>query len=246
MQINRNQISQLLKDFDFEFLLVDLGWDRYRGEVNTEIRETGVDESEYQLTAIAQKRGLAVFLCPASTNGTIPDYATRRKIQREAAKSVLEHLIIYTDAEKTTQIWQWVKREQGKPLACREHPYHRGQSGESLIQKLEIIAVSLDEEEDITLTDVRGRVRAAFDVERVTKRFYDHFKTEHAQFLNFLNGIPDQEMGTLVRLGDSESSDVHLLYPKEGFSKRRPRLPADQTEGEQSCFESRSYRGKRQ
>ena len=194
MQINRNQISQLLKDFDFESLLVDLGWDRYRGEVNTEIRETGVDESEYQLTAIAQKRGLAVFLCPASTNGTIPDYATRRKIQREAAKSVLEHLIIYTDAEKTTQIWQWVKREQGKPLACREHPYHRGQSGESLIQKLEIIAVSLDEEEDITLTDVRGRVRAAFDVERVTKRFYNHFKTEHTRFLDFLKGIPDQEM----------------------------------------------------
>ena len=194
MQINRNQISQLLKDFDFESLLVDLGWDRYRGEVNTEIRETGVDESEYQLTAIAQKRGLAVFLCPASTNGTIPDYATRRKIQREAAKSVLEHLIIYTDAEKTTQIWQWVKQEQGKPLACREHPYHRGQSGESLIQKLETIAVSFDEEEGLTLIDVRGRVRAAFDVERVTRRFYDRFKTEHAQFLRFLEGLPDQEM----------------------------------------------------
>ena len=52
----------------------------------------------------------------------------------------------------------------------------------------------MDEEENITLTDVTGRVRAAFDVERVTKRFYDHFKTEHARFLNFLEGIPDQEM----------------------------------------------------
>ena len=41
---------------------------------------------------------------------------------------------------------------------------------------------------------MRGRVRAAFDVERVTKRFYDRFKTEHAQLLNFLEGIPDQEM----------------------------------------------------
>ena len=41
---------------------------------------------------------------------------------------------------------------------------------------------------------MRGRVRAAFDVERVTRRFYDRFKTEHTQFLNFLEGIPDQEM----------------------------------------------------
>ena len=31
-------------------------------------------------------------------------------------------------------------------------------------------------------------------MERVTKRFYDHFKTEHARFLKFLQGIPDQEM----------------------------------------------------
>ena len=195
MQIDRDRTRQLLRDFEFETLWIDeLRWDRHRGEVATEIRERGVDESEYILTAIAQKRGMAVFLCPARTDGSIPDYAIRRKIQREVAKSVHENLIIYTDAGQTTQIWQWVKREPGKPLACREHHYHRGQSGESLIQKLETIAISFDEEEGLTLIDVRGRVRAAFDVERVTRRFYDRFKTEHAQFLRFLEGLPDQEM----------------------------------------------------
>ena len=195
MQIDRDQIRQLLRDCEFKSLLIEeLGWNRHSGEVRTEIREQGVDANEYLLTAIAEKRGMAVFHCSARTDGTIPDYATRRKIQREVAKSVLEHLIIYTDAEQTTQVWQWVKREPGKPLACREHRYHSEQSGESLIQKLEAIAFSLDEEDNITLPDVTGRVRAAFDMERVTKRFYDRFKTEHNQFLNFLEGIPDQEM----------------------------------------------------
>ena len=33
-------------------------------------------------------------------------------------------------------------------------------------------------------------------MERVTKRFYDRFKREHKQFLNFLEGIPDQKMET--------------------------------------------------
>ena len=189
MQINRDRIRQLLRDFEFESLLVKLGWDYHTQRINITI-----DETEYLLIAIAQKRGMVVFHYPARTDEGIPDYAIRRKIQREVAKSVYEHLIIYTDAEQTTQIWQWVKREPGKPLACREHRYHRGQSGESLIQKLETIAVSLDEEEDLTLIDVRGRVRAAFDVERVTKRFYERFTTEHARFLKFLKGIPDQEM----------------------------------------------------
>ena len=195
MPIDRDRTHQLLRNFEFETLWIEeLGWDRHREEVRTEIRERGVDENEYLLTTIAQKRGMAVFLCPARTDGSIPDYAIRRKIQREVAKSVHENLIIYTDAEQTTQIWQWVKREPGRPSACREHRYDREQSGEALIQKLETIAVSFDEEEGLTLIDMRGRVRAAFDVERVTKRFYDHFKTEHAKFLNFLEGLPDQEI----------------------------------------------------
>ncbi len=195
MQINVHRTRQLLRDLEFETLLIDeLGWDRHKEEVNTEIREKGVDEGEYLLTAIAQKRGMVVFQCSARTDGSVPDYATRRKIQREVAKSVHEHLIIYTNAEKTTQIWQWVKREQGKPTACREHRYGREQSGDSLIQKLETITFSFEEEAELTLPDVTERVQAGFDVERVTKRFYDRFKTEHARFLKFLKGIPDAEM----------------------------------------------------
>ena len=124
----------------------------------------------------------------------MPNHAARSKIQRRVAKSVHEHLIIYTDAEKTTQIWQSVKREPGKPLACREHRYDNEQSGEALVQKLERIAFSFEEEESLTLVDVTGRVRSAFDVARITKKFYDRFKTEHTQFLKFLEGIPDGEM----------------------------------------------------
>ena len=190
MQINRDRTHQLLRDFEFETLWIEeLGWDRHRQGLGVTI-----DETDYLLTAIAQKRGMVVFLCSTRTDGSIPDYAIRRKIQREVARSVHEHLIIYTDAAETTQIWQWVKREPGRPAACREHRYHRGQPGEALIQKLETIAFSFEEEEGLTLIDVRGRVRAAFDVERVTKRFYDRFKTEHTRFLGFLEGVPDQEM----------------------------------------------------
>ena len=191
MQINRDRIRQLLRDFELEMLFIEeLGWDRHTQSINITI-----DEIEYLLTAIAHKRGLAVFLCPARADGSIPDYAIQRKIQRAVGRSVREHLIIFTDADETTQIWQrLIKPEQGSAPTPHQHRYHRGQSGEALIQKLKTIVFSLDEEEDLTLTDVIRRVDAAFKVERVTKRFYDHFKREHNQFLGFLEGIPDQEM----------------------------------------------------
>ena len=196
MQFNRREARQLLRDFEFQTLFIEeLGWDRLREEVKAEIRESAADYGEYQLTAVAEKRGLAVFHCSGRTDGSMPDHAARSKIQRRVAKSYHENFIIYTDAEKTKQIWQWVKRESEKPLACREYPYDSGQSGEALVQILERIAFSLKEEESLTLGDVTTRVQTAFDVEqRITKRFYDRFKTEHAQFLKFLNGIPDDEM----------------------------------------------------
>ena len=190
--LNERETRHYLKESEFENLFTqELGWDRHTQTLNITI-----DETEYQLTAIAEKRGMVVFECPATeTDGRIPDYATRRKIQKQVAKSVHEHFIIYTDAEKTTDIWEWVKREQGKPDACREHRYNRNeQSGESLIQKLQNIAFTFEQEEQLTLIDVTGGVGAAFYAERVTKKFYDRFKKEHDAFLKFLNGIPDEEM----------------------------------------------------
>ena len=54
---------------------------------------------------------------------------------------------------------------------------------------MELIVFTLDEEADITIVDPSSRVRAAFDVEKVTKRFYDSFKKEHQAFLGFVEGI---------------------------------------------------------
>ena len=191
MQINVQRTRQYLKQFNFQPLFInELGWDHRTKSFNVE-----VGENRYTLTAIAEKRGMVVFECQANTTeGGIPKYATRRKIQQEAAKSVHENFIIYTDPEKVTQIWQWARREHGKPTACCEHSYNITQSGDSLIQKLNAIAFSFEEEGQITLFGVASRVQASFYIERVTRRFYDHFKREHAAFFRFLSDIPDQTM----------------------------------------------------
>jgi hypothetical protein len=151
-----------------------------------------MDGQEFHLQAIAHKRGLVAFRCAPAPDGRIPPYALRRKIETQVAKSVNQHLIVYADAGQAQQVWQWVKRETARPTAAREQTFYRDQTGEALIQKLQAVAFSLEEEERLTLVDVAGRVRAGFDVERITKRFYERFKAEHGGFLKFLRGIPDE------------------------------------------------------
>ena len=190
MNIDRENAREQLRNFDLPPLFNQLGWDRY-----SQTFPMRVGEVEYVLTGCAEKRGMVVFYYSAPPEDDIPDYTTRSKIEREVTKSVHEHLIIFTNHEKTTQIWQWVKREAGRPAQRRELNFDpTRQEGEALIQRLESITFSLEEEEGLTLVDVTSRVRAAFDVERVTKRFYDYFKKEHDVFLQFLDGIPDEEM----------------------------------------------------
>lgn len=185
MPLNMASLRQCLQSFDFRALFIEeLGWDRHSGNLSVV-----VDGKPYSLQAIAEKRGFQVFECPTSERGRVPDYPTRSKIDRQVAKSAHEHIIIYTDAAKTVQKWQWVRREIGRPLARREYDFFKGQTGELLAQRLQYLAVDLSEEEDLSLVDVTRRARQAFDVDRATKRFYDRFKTEHAAFLKFVKGI---------------------------------------------------------
>lgn len=188
MELNTARIRQLLKAFDFRLLFIEeLGWDHY--EARSDII---LDGRTIRLKALAQKRGMVAYLCPTPSGERLPDYAMRRKIEHQAAKTAHEHLIVFIDANQTAQVWQWVKREPGKPIACREHTFHKTQPGDALIQKLQAIAFSLEEEETLTLLDVTRRARAGFDVERVTRRFYDRFKKEHAGFLKFVTGITEK------------------------------------------------------
>jgi hypothetical protein len=187
MALNLNKARACLQNFDFKQLFIEeLGWNQHKVCV-----EIFVDGVSFSLQSVSEKCGMAVFIC---NHGSIPEYRIRRKIERQVAKNAHEHIIIFVDTAQSKQIWQWVKCERGKPTACREHAFTAGQTGEALVQKLRALGVSLAEEETITLPDVTGRARRAFDVERVTRRFYDLFKSEHAAFLKFLAGIPDEDM----------------------------------------------------
>ncbi len=179
----------LLQAFDFRSLfLEELGWDRPPAQP----LPLTIDGVDYTLRPVAQKRGLVVLLCAPDPIGAIPPSPVRAKIDRQVARAYREHLIVYTDADRSTQVWQWVRREPGTPVAFREHRYDVGQSVQRLIQRLDALSVGLDEEEDLTIVEVTGRLRRAFDVDRVTKRFYDRFKDEHAAFLGFVEGIQAQ------------------------------------------------------
>ncbi len=114
MKFDVATVRKCLKSFDFNTLFREhLGWDKHQAQLDIPI-----DGDTMRLAAVAQKRGFIAYVCP-----TIPDRAVRLKIDHQVTKTAREHFVIYTDQPAGQQVWQWVRREPGKPLASRDHRF---------------------------------------------------------------------------------------------------------------------------
>lgn len=186
MPFDFTRARTLLHAGDIKKLFVEeLGW-----EPGRQRHTLRVADRDYEFTAMAVKRGFTVWKC-AGQDGKFPDHGTRLKLDRALTQTSFEHLIVFVTQEGSRQSWTWVRREPGRPLVQRNHEFSQGQAGDSLLQKLQALYVSLEEEEegDLSTIAIAGRARAAFDLERVTKAFYRDFDTHRKTFVKLIDGI---------------------------------------------------------
>jgi hypothetical protein len=197
---NKQRIKEHLQEFNFKALLrEDLGWD------NPKIRPFTIDYlgQPFTLTPLAEKRGVQILLCSPDEKGRIPDDQTLKHIDRQVEEYAQEHVLIFVDETRESQAWLWTKHEYHKPTVYRICKLRQGQSCELLAQSVLALAIELEQELTLTQPDVANKLKKGFDVEKITKKFYDRFKKEHAVFLDFIQGITvqgDREWYTSVML----------------------------------------------
>ena len=189
MAANIQTLRPYLQNFDLTGLMVEgLGWNHHQGAPITVI----AGNDSYDLHTVAEKAGFAAYRCSPKPDGTIPPQTARHQIENQVAQTNYEHLIIFADATETRQVWQWVKREAGKTAAVRELRYDKGQTGTALLQRLRGIEFTLEEEGHLGITDVTEKFQKSLDIEKVTNRFFTHFRDELTVFQKFINGFTNQ------------------------------------------------------
>ncbi len=176
-----------LKQFRFKQLFNELGWEL---PAQQQPYSLTVGEETFELDVAAHKRGVQILHCRPDAAGHVPPYATRQKIERKITLEAREHLIVFTDAAQTTQIWQWVARVPGRTAQYREVYFRTGETPELLAQKLSRLRFTLDEEELLTVLGVTQRLDDAAPREKVTKKFYGEFERQRTAFAEFIEGIP--------------------------------------------------------
>jgi hypothetical protein len=189
MNVDTGQVRQCLKSFDFKRLFIqELNW----SHCTSRPLDLEIDGDIARINALAELGGVVVYQVELLNGGEIPSTMVRRQIENKIKQMTHEHIIIFVDANKTKSVWQWVRRGSGFQTATREHTYYKNQPGDSLLVKLDGIAFDISElgsDGNVKVMKVVERVKKAFDVEKVTRRFYDEFKTEHSAFCQFLKGL---------------------------------------------------------
>ncbi len=187
MTISKELFNQYVKSFDFKGLFNYLGWDNIRINL-TPVQIAG---KVYTFTAIAHKSSFLVVRCD-SEDGLIPKYSIRSRVDAELRKQIQEHMIIFCDSENIDQLWLYSYRFNGK-IKKSEVAYNISQDSERLYERAAGLFFNLDDQDNITIFDVTQRMNANFAVntEKVTKKFYDGFKKQHAKFIEFMEGVTE-------------------------------------------------------
>jgi tRNA1(Val) A37 N6-methylase TrmN6 len=186
-KLTKQRFSELVAHFELSALFNALGWDNFRA-----INKVDIKGIKYIISGIANKKDFCVLECVIDDN-KMPPAVVRKQFERAVSKLYHDHLLVFTDKNRTTQYWQLPLREEGKLKRLVTFVWRSGQDTEGLYQKFRNIVFTLDEEENITLLDVKERVNASFSInsEKVTKKFYAEFTKQHEAFLAFIKGMDD-------------------------------------------------------
>ncbi|NCR56634.1 MAG: ATP-binding protein [Microcystis aeruginosa LL13-06] len=233
MSLNFSRTRDLLSNFQFgELFIEELGWSHPRGKKSFPVT---IENQEYNCQRIAEVSGVVVL---EVSREDIPDSQTRQEIQRQVTERIAENLLIFVDSKRTRSLWYWVKREGSKSY-IRDHLYIKGQPGDLFLGKLAELVLDITDFEDgePSVVEIAKLLQKGFDIEKITKKFYQEFQREHLQFLPFIQGIDresDRKWYTSVIL--NRLMFVYFLQRKgfidNDFNYLQNQLQASQRRGE--------------
>ena len=177
MKLKRELVTKYLKNFDFESLFIEvIQWEpSHAATIYVE-----VEGELFTLEPIIEKKNITVIQCLVEE---IPSKTVIASIESQITST---HLLIIADVNKTEQVWVWKDPTQ-KKARPKLHYYDIHQSAEPLIQKLEPLFSSFDE--TATHIDKVSDINRGFNVEQVTKQFFQDFEGLHQNFCLEIDGI---------------------------------------------------------
>lgn len=186
----KETFRQYIADADFKALFNALGWNRYPGITDF---DEEIDGFTYHFRIVGQIKGFQAIVCDNAQHITNSICKRIDYKLRPWAQSYICIFVLPKEQYKFHHLWAIpIRKPEKRDIVLIE--YSTPDQTELLFQKLNGITFSVNEQNTITITDVRERIYGAFEVnsEKLTKDFYTGFRKQHTAFCEFITGIDDQ------------------------------------------------------
>lgn len=187
----KDTFRQYIADADFKALFNALGWNRYQGLSDF---DEVIDGISYHFRIVGQIKGFQAIVCDNAPHMTS---SLCKRIDYKLRPSAQSYICIFTlpkeQGQKFHHMWAIpIRKPEKRDIVLIE--YTTPDQTELLYQKLNGITFSVNEQNAITISDVRDRIYNTFEVnsEKLTKDFYTGFRKQHTAFCDFITGINDQ------------------------------------------------------
>jgi type I restriction-modification system DNA methylase subunit len=166
--------------------------------------KSGPQQEDLIAHPVAELGGVPVFRIewPASA---LPTVTQRRKVQHTLAPAALEHLLCYVTSDGQRVALVWARSRGSRQVELRTLPYEVGTPARTTIERLAHLAFTLDALSSVTATTVLDRVNEAFNVEAVTKQFFERYRAHFEQAEQRITGV--------------SSADARRLFTQKLFNR---------------------------
>ena len=180
-----SQLREHLKNLRFNKIFVEsLGWEHPTNPTAGEMKITG---HSILYSRIAEIREVPVLKFSHETLKKFDSNSERKKFHKAIKEHYFtNHLALFSDEKNFFSLSYLSKEGQ-----VRTHSYFKEQSGDYFISKLAGVHFGIEDEPDIA--KIGNRLEKTFDTEEVTKRFFENFKSNHSNFLEYISGIENKE-----------------------------------------------------
>lgn len=181
----QNGFSEQGLDFVFRELL---GWSLE----NPKVVPFEVDGETYCPKVVADLKGYRVFLFESST---LPSPKLQARLDVTLSEQAPEKITIFSDG--ATLQWRWPHQTPSGGVSFESLSTSATKMPSFLAQRLVGLRFTAkDFANGISLVDVRDRVRGRFDGAKVTKRFFDEFRTHHKALASGIEGLDSEELSS--------------------------------------------------
>ena len=182
--MNISQLREHLKEFQFKKMFEVLGWENPTGSTSGKIKING---HSIPYSVIAEISSVPVLKFSQGISKKFESNSERKKFHKEIKNHhSYKHIALFSDEESFFSLSYLSKDEQ-----VRTHNYFKGQSGDYFISKLAGVHFGIEDVPDIA--EIGNRLEKTFDAEEVTKRFFENFKDNHSNFVEYISGIESTE-----------------------------------------------------